>query len=190
MDLQIAIFINKLGAGTFIDPISTLISDKPFLVTLWLVLLTATCFFNKQHRYTIFLAAAISIIIHFSINDWFFKDFLANFFELRIRPYLAHPELITPLGTRSVDASFPSGHMASTVLFITIFVYFLRKISHAWLVWLFGILFALTMAFSRIHNGMHYLTDVLAGAVLGIIYSLIGIYLSAYLSKRIRRPIK
>ncbi len=182
MDLQIAVFINKLGAGTFIDQLSIIISNKPFLVGLWLVLLITTCALNKKNRYTIFWAASISIIIYFSINDWFFKDFLSNFFELRIRPYLAYPDLIAPLGVRSVDASFPSGHMASTVLFVTILIYYstaglaCRQKVRTRLAWLLGILFALAMAFSRIHNGMHYPTDVLVGTVLGILYGLIGIY--------------
>jgi membrane-associated phospholipid phosphatase len=36
------------------------------------------------------------------------------------------------------------------------------------------------MAFSRIHNGMHYLTDVLAGGILGFFYGLAAVYLVNY----------
>lgn len=35
--------------------------------------------------------------------------------------------------------------------------------------------FLFFMAFARIHNGMHYPSDVVAGAVLGILYGLAGI---------------
>ena len=184
MDIQIAVFINKLLAGTFLDSLTILVSSKFFLAILWTTLLGLTFILSKKYRYTILLAAVISIIIHFLITDWFFKEFLGYFFELRIRPYLAYPDLITALGSRSTDASFPSGHMSSTTALITVFIYFFRKMNHtvpAPAVGL-GILFTIAMAFSRIHNGMHYPTDVLAGAILGIIYGLIGIYIAKKLT--------
>jgi undecaprenyl-diphosphatase len=190
MDLQIAVFINKLLAETFLDSVTILVSSKFFLAILWTTLLGLTFILSKKYRYTILLAAVISIIIHFLITDWFFKEFLGYFFELRVRPYLAYPDLITALGSKSTDASFPSGHMSSMAALLTVFIYFFRKMNHAvptpavgqgvlgmtWTIWLLAILFAIAMAFSRIHNGMHYPTDVLAGAILGVIYGLIGVY--------------
>jgi undecaprenyl-diphosphatase len=62
--------------------------------------------------------------------------------------------------------------MSSTVSILTVFVYFYKKY---WIVWTSAILFALLMAFARIHNGMHYPTDVLAGTALGIVYGIIAI---------------
>ena len=184
MDLQIAIFINKLLAGTFLDSFTVLISDKFFLITLWTLLLVIAFILDKKHRYTILIAIVISIIVHFLINELFFKEFLEYFTNLRARPYLAYPDMIAALGNKSTDASFPSSHMSLTVAFITIFVYFFRKIKHAWAIWLFGILLAIAMAFSRIHNGMHYPTDVIVGAILGIVYGMTGIYVSKFNFRR------
>ncbi len=39
------------------------------------------------------------------------------------------------------------------------------------------------MALSRLHNGMHYPTDILGGIVLGLIYGVIAIILSKKYSK-------
>jgi len=69
---------------------------------------------------------------------------------------------------------------------ITIFTHYYRKTQSTktrlkWitkLVWPTGIIFALLMAFSRIHNGMHYPTDVIAGGIFGILYGSIGIYIT------------
>jgi membrane-associated phospholipid phosphatase len=32
------------------------------------------------------------------------------------------------------------------------------------------------MAYARMHNGMHYPSDIIAGAALGTFYGLVGIY--------------
>ncbi|HBP00652.1 MAG TPA: hypothetical protein DD454_00320 [Candidatus Moranbacteria bacterium] len=40
-----------------------------------------------------------------------------------------------------------------------------------------GIAFSVLMGFSRIHNGMHYPSDVIMGAVLGAAYGLVSIFI-------------
>jgi undecaprenyl-diphosphatase len=42
----------------------------------------------------------------------------------------------------------------------------------------YAILYALLMAWSRMHNGMHYPSDILAGAILGIGCGWIAVVLS------------
>lgn len=172
MDLQIAVFLNKLGAGTFIDSLTKFISSYLFLIILWTALILIALIFDKTKGRKVLMAVTIAIILHFLISEGIFKILLANFFELRVRPYLAHPDLITALGTNA-DASFPSSHMASTTAILTVFIYYYKKFSS---VWIFSILFIMAMAFARIHNGMHYPTDVLAGTILGIIYGIIAIW--------------
>jgi undecaprenyl-diphosphatase len=172
MDLSIAIFINKLGEGTFLDTTTKFISSYLFLIALWTALIIAILFFDKKNRKTLLITILIAIALHFLISEGFFKILLATFFKLRVRPYLAHPDLITALGTNSTDSSFPSNHMSSTVSILTVFVYFYKKY---WIVWTSAVLFTILMAFSRTHNGMHYPTDILAGIALGIVYGTIAI---------------
>jgi len=171
MDLQLAIFINKLGAGTALDFFTKLISYHPFFVSILSALVLSALIFDKKNRKKIFIAILIAITLHLLINELFFKDLLGYFTDLRVRPYIAHPDLITALGTNS-DASFPSNHTSLTATVLTVLTYFYRK---HWPVWPLAIFFLLFMAFSRVHNGMHYPTDVLAGAVFGIIYGVIAV---------------
>ena len=180
MDLQIAVFLNKLWSGTSMDFLTKFISSYFFLIALWTALIIAVLFFDKKKRKILLITILIAIALHFLISEGIFKILLTNFFSLRVRPYLAHPDLITALGTNS-DASFPSSHMSSTAAILTVFIYYYKKF---WPVWTLGILFLFAMAFARIHNGMHYPTDVLAGTILGIIYGITAVYATKKLSKQ------
>ena len=52
----------------------------------------------------------------------------------------------------------------------------------------FAVVFVLLMGFARVHNGMHYPTDVLAGTVLGTICGALAIFAVARLRARRERP--
>jgi membrane-associated phospholipid phosphatase len=80
----------------------------------------------------------------------------------RPRPYQDHPLGILPLLSPSHDPSFPSDHataafaIAFGILFVT------RRPGWLFLAW------ATLIAASRVLAGMHYPTDVIAGAVVGL----------------------
>lgn len=171
MELQIVQFFNQLGQGTIVDTFSYYFSWVPFLIVFWLILGLIAFIFDQKNGKWIFLGTIIVAIIYFVINDLIIKQTLASIF-FRERPYLVHPDIISS-GEMLIDSSFPSGHMSVTVAILSVYIYFYRKL---W-VWILAILFILLMAFSRMHNGMHYPTDVLAGTILGIGYGFLTIYI-------------
>ncbi len=81
----------------------------------------------------------------------------------RVRPYDSH-EVLVPLIPHPKDLSFPSGHTGAS--FSCAVVFLLRLPAPVGL--LFVILAAL-IAFSRMYLGVHYLTDIAAGAGVGIL---------------------
>lgn len=179
MDLRIAIFLNNLGAGTILDIFTQFISNKTFLLFLWSLIALIVIIFDEKQGKKFLIAILIATILHFLISEEFFKNFLGHFSNLRLRPYLAHPNLITLIDKNpNIDASFPSSHVSATVAIITVILYFYKKY------WSLGVLFVLAMGFARIHNGVHYPTDVLGGAIFGIIYGLTGIYFAKALSEK------
>ena len=78
----------------------------------------------------------------------------------RLRPYMVDEQI--HLGTAPLDKySFPSGHTLHATSFSIIVLYYLPEL------YLLVLPFALLVAASRITLGLHYPTDVLAGAILG-----------------------
>lgn len=171
MELQIVEFFNQLGQGTIVDTLSYYFSWVLFLIFFWLILGLIAFIFDRKNGKWIFLGTIIVAIIYFVINDLMIKQTLASIF-FRERPYLVHPEIISS-GEMLIDSSFPSGHMSVVVAILSIYIYFYRK---PW-VWVLAGVFVLLTAFSRMHNGMHYPSDILVGTALGIGYGLLGIYI-------------
>lgn len=173
MDLQIATFFNHLSQGTLLDSLTFYFSWIPFLVLFWLILAILALIFNKKNGKWIFWGTILIAIIYFVINDLALKQSLASVY-FRERPYIAFPQNIISTGEMWVDSSMPSGHMSATAALLTVYLYFYR---HKTWVWVLAILFALLMAFARLHNGMHYPSDILVGTILGIGYGLLAVWI-------------
>jgi len=87
----------------------------------------------------------------------------------RSRPFIAYSGQIEPV-TRPITHSFPSGHATESTALILPFLVFLRKESRrVFLLKLVLVIVALTVCYSRIALGVHFLSDVLAGVGVALI---------------------
>ena len=80
---------------------------------------------------------------------------------MRERPYAEHPGSLVLFTSRSHDASFPSDHATAAFAIAVAVLFFDRRI---------GVVFlgaAAAIALSRVLLGMHYPSDVIAGALTG-----------------------
>ncbi|NOV03863.1 phosphatase PAP2 family protein [Paenibacillus sp. LMG 31457] len=87
-----------------------------------------------------------------------FGGLLSHFFY-RDRPFVAHQ--IIQLIAHPANASFPSDHAIGAFVIATSIWIYRRKDGKIWLA------LAACIAFSRIWTGVHYPSDVLAGALIG-----------------------
>jgi undecaprenyl-diphosphatase len=74
------------------------------------------------------------------------------------------------LETSAVGSSFPSGHMGAALVYSGIIVVVFWHTRRHWvrvIAAAVGVLIPLFVGFSRIYRGMHFLTDVVFGALLG-----------------------
>lgn len=100
----------------------------------------------------------------------------------RNRPYEKYPE-IQPI-TKDFTSSFPSGHTTSAFATATT----LTMISKKWYVLVPAWGYAAGVAYSRLHLGMHYPTDILAGALIGSGCSFLSFKINKLLRKDFMYP--
>lgn len=178
MDLYIAQLISHFGQGTRVDALSYLISRWPFLGLCLLIIWVLSYWKSPTQRKQYLISFAVGVVLFYLINELTFKHILVNFIWTRTRPYIAHPDIIRAIWSQIFDSSFPSSHVASTVLILTLWVWRSSKMR------VIAFVFALLVALSRVHNGMHYPTDVLAGVVLGLVYGYLWIHASKHIVRK------
>ena len=102
----------------------------------------------------------------------------------RQRPYMKYPEIIHPHGGHTDSSSFPSNHTATafslaTSLSLTYPKWYVIAPSAAW---------ACGVGISRINQGLHYPTDVVAGAAIGVGCAFLNVYVNKWLNKVLFKP--
>ena len=85
----------------------------------------------------------------------------------RTRPFVAHPGIHPLYPVHS--SSFPAGHAATAFAGATVLAYVARRAAPVLY------LVAALIGFSRVYDGVHYPTDVLAGAGVGLLVAVAAI---------------
>ncbi|MBT8321377.1 MAG: phosphatase PAP2 family protein [Eudoraea sp.] len=158
-DKRTLIFLNGLGSETY-DTFWSLATDIAIWTPLYVLFFILIM---MQHRRREGLLISLIVVILLLITH-LITDFSKDFFE-RLRPnndeqikdlirILKYPE----------SFSFISGHASTSFAVTTLVFLFLRK-NKGWLSFLF--LWPLFFSLSRIYVGVHFPSDLLAGALVG-----------------------
>ena len=163
MELELCLLINRLCeyrvCRSFFAAISRL-GDGVFWYTLMLLLPFLYGFEAWKVSVAMATASLIGLLIYKLIKSQ----------TERLRPYAVNEHI--NLGTAPLDKySFPSGHTLHAVSFSIIAVYNFPELG--WIL----IPFSMLVALSRVLLGLHYPTDVAAGAVIGSLLGSIAISL-------------
>ncbi len=159
--------MNKFGQNTWIDKLSLIISSSVFLVSIFLTINILIIMREPIIGWSICLTMVLAVIIHFLINDFLIKRVLRKVF-FKPRPFVVN-EKIKTIGARHNDSTFPSGHMSSiSAALIVLFYYYPQT-------WPISVVFLILLGLSRLHNGMHYLLDVISGVFFGLGYAYLAI---------------
>ena len=176
-DLAIFYLFNHTISTGFLDKFFSIITDVNKWYIAYLILI-GIAFFKGGLRGKI---AVLTLIILITVTDQTGYRILKEFFE-RIRPCNALSDAITPIGCAG-GFSFPSNHalnnFAAAVFLLRLFPQYK---------WIF-LITATLISISRIYLGVHYPSDVLAGALIGsafgYLFSMIALKTEDYfISKR------
>ena len=152
MELTVLNWIQTLRTG-WLDGVMVFVSAVCNHGEVWIVLAAVLLLFPKTRRvgFTVALALLLDVIVCNGI----LKPLIG-----RVRPCTVNPAVELPVACPT-DASFPSGHTASSF----------AAVGALWAagsrLWLPGLALAVLIAVSRLYLYVHWPTDVLFGALLG-----------------------
>lgn len=162
-------FFRALG-GRAGDALAVAVSARRYLVVVAVVLIGGFVAFDHPRWKAFVVTLVVVALLHALLNEVLLKGGLGAVGLARVRPYLATGS--EGLGTTIyADSSFPSSHMTGIVAVFTVLVLFVRR------AWPLAVVATLLMAFARLHAGMHYPSDVVAGTLLGVAYALVAAWL-------------
>lgn len=156
MEQNILLWIQDNVRNDFLTLFFVVITSLGNAGMLW-ILITLGLLIPKKTR-KVGILCAVSLLFSFLIDNILLKNLVA-----RTRPYEVI-EGLTYLVKKPVDYSFPSGHTGTSfAAAVVLFLSYPKKYSFWFLV------LAFLIGFSRLYVGVHYPTDVLAGALIGTV---------------------
>ena len=170
-DSAILLWLQNSFRNPVLNPIMIFITHLGDKGLFWIALTLLFLCFRKTRRAGV--TSAISMTIGLIVVNVILKNWLA-----RIRPY----ELIEELELiieKQHDFSFPSGHATNALACAWVMFRLLDK-----KVGVPALILALLICFTRLHVGVHYPTDVLAGIIVGIFAAELAIVIVRALAKR------
>ena len=165
-DIALFHFINGSLSNPFFDWLMPIMSggDGVMRWFVWCVLVVVVgmlCFGSARAR-----LCALMITLVVALGDPLVVNTIKHLMH-RPRPCMVLPGVIERLGC-TASGSMPSAHAANWFAVTTVAFLFYRR--SLW----FMPPMALTVSFSRVYNGVHYPSDVLAGMILGGGYAVAG----------------
>lgn len=155
LDGKILLFIQDYLRFEWLTHVMKFITSLGDSGTVWIVL-AAILLCTKRYRKT-GIAMAVALLIGFLVTNLILKNLV-----MRVRPYEAIAGLQALIGPLK-DSSFPSGHTTSSIAAGFVMLKGTQRY-----IGIPAFVLAVLIAFSRLYLGVHYPTDVLAGALIGL----------------------
>lgn len=174
LDGQILLWVQENLRSDILTPFFRFITRLGDSGMIWIVL-TLLALLVPKFRKTGFLMAG-ALFLTLLINNMILKNLVA-----RIRPYEV-VEGLQRLLPAQLDFSFPSGHTGcSFAVGVVLLLHAPKRIGIP------ALILAVLIAFSRLYLGVHYLSDVLGGAVIGMGIAIVVGGIDKYVEKRKKR---
>lgn len=159
IDEDILLYIQENIRNATADTIMKAVTHLGDIGIFWIMIIFVL-FLSKKYTKTAFIMA-LTLALGLLITNLILKNSVH-----RIRPFHAIEELF-PLINKPEDWSFPSGHATSS---IGCGIAMLRNLPKKY--GISGFTIGILIAVSRIYLGVHYTTDVVAGALIGTVSAL------------------
>lgn len=183
IEKEIVIYLNH-SRHKWLDKISEFVSNVKVLFVGWIIFIALMMIVDLDTGLKLFFELALVFIIHYFFSEFIIKFGSKKLLLIRKRPYVQYPQEIRGIGRNFSDSSFPSSHMASVTGGLIVLHSFYPMLLPLL------VLFAIILGISRIYNGMHYPSDILAGIILGFIYGFTTLSVYPYLVEEIKNVLR
>jgi membrane-associated phospholipid phosphatase len=155
---------HRSGGLTTATHYATFGAETLTVIGIGLVVFIVLRLFLRRWRESIFLAVALIGEVTIFVSTTMFVN--------RDRPDVAQLDGAPP------TSSFPSGHTAASVaLYGSLAVIAVAVGARAWVRWILlvlAVVMPVTVAMSRLYRGMHFPTDVIAGALFALVWLMVA----------------
>tara|TARA_S200000501_G_scaffold291265_1_gene276443 strand:- start:460 stop:1038 length:579 start_codon:yes stop_codon:yes gene_type:complete len=156
IEINLLIWIqNQLSNGVFNILMPLITNEKNWLIPIFILIFKLGFQSGKKGKLSL-----IILIISLALTDAVCAQILKPFFE-RIRPSHLDIEGFKLLVSKGGKWSMPSNHAANIFSLAAILSYFYHKFTP------FLYVLAFSIAFSRVYVGVHFVGDVVVGAIVG-----------------------
>jgi len=156
IEINLLIWIqNQLSNGVFDILMPLITNEKNWLIPIFILIFKLGFQSGKKGKLSL-----IILIISLALTDALCAQILKPFFE-RIRPSHLDIEGFKLLVSRGGKWSMPSNHAANIFSLAAILSFFYHKFTP------FLYVLAFSIAFSRVYVGVHFVGDVVVGAIVG-----------------------
>lgn len=153
-DTEILLRINT-HSSSLLDAIALLVTYTGNILSVILVSLVIIVLLERMHK----RRATVQVL--FTMGGAIMLNAMLKLIFQRDRPELWQ------LLTHESTYSFPSGHAMLSATLVTLLVTMFWNTRYKWLIICIGLLYVLSVGFSRMYLGVHYPTDVIAGWCIG-----------------------
>lgn len=148
-------------SSPFLDSAMTFVSYSVSSGLLWFVM--AAVMLCLPRRRAMGMAVVVAVCVSFLMTDVILKPMFDT-----VRPFEVMD--VTTMVPAPDNASFPSGHTASSFAAATAIMLFDRRVGTV------SLLYACLVGFSRMYLCMHWPVDVLGGALIGMACALLSVW--------------
>lgn len=179
IDLTLFYFFNHTISTGFLDKFFSIITNVNNWYIAYIILLgILVTKGGRQGR-----IAAVAVILMIIITDQLQHKIIKEIFQ-RIRPCNALSDVLTPLGCTG-SFSFPSNHATNNFAVAALFYRLYPKLKYPLFI------SASLIAISRVYLGLHYPSDIIAGALIGsgvgCLFSLAVFKTNSWMEERSRK---